>query len=80
MRASGYGLGASLSRATLPENRPEHILHTLALNGIGACCVPINPDYRAGETAYLLEHSKPDLALDAPAPARHRCARPCRRA
>jgi crotonobetaine/carnitine-CoA ligase len=25
--------------------------------------VPINPDYRAGETAYLLEHSEPDLIL-----------------
>ena len=59
--SAGYGLGHRV--ATLLENRPEHILHTLALNGIGVCCVPINPDYRAGETAYLLEHSKPDLVL-----------------
>jgi crotonobetaine/carnitine-CoA ligase len=58
---AGYGLGHRV--ATLLENRPEHVLHTLALNTIGVCCVPINPDYRAGETAYLLEHSKPDLVL-----------------
>ena len=58
---AGYGPGHRV--ATLLENRPEHILHKLALNGIGVCCVPINPDYRAGETAYLLEHSKPDLLL-----------------
>ena len=59
--SAGYGLGHRV--ATLLENRPEHVLHTLALNTIGVCCVPINPDYRAGETAYLLEHSKPDLVL-----------------
>lgn len=59
--SAGYGLGHRV--ATLLENRPEYVLHKLALNGIGACCVPINPEYRAGETAYLLEHSKPDLML-----------------
>jgi crotonobetaine/carnitine-CoA ligase len=60
-RRAGYGPGHRV--ATLLENRPEHILHTLALNAAGVCCVPINPDYRAGETAYLLGHSKPDLVL-----------------
>ena len=60
-RGAGYGLGHRV--ATLLENRPEYVLHKLALNAIGACCVPINPDYRAGETAYLLEHSQPDLIL-----------------
>src|SRR5262249_21398345 len=30
---------------------------------IGASSVPINPDYRAGEIAYLLEHAEVDLAL-----------------
>jgi len=59
--SAGYGLGHRV--ATLLENRPEHVLHKLALNAIGVCCVPINPDYRAGETAYLLEHSRPDLVL-----------------
>jgi acyl-CoA synthetase (AMP-forming)/AMP-acid ligase II len=50
-RAAGYGLGHRV--ATLLENRPEYILHKLALNSIGVCCVPINPDYRAGEIAFL---------------------------
>jgi len=60
-RAAGYGLGHRV--ATLLENRPEFVLHKLALNALGACCVPINPDYRSGEAAYLLEHSEPDLIL-----------------
>src|SRR4029079_14307729 len=60
-RAAGYGLGHRV--ATLLENRPEYVLHKLALNAVGVFCVPINPDYRPGETAYLLEHSRPDLIL-----------------
>src|SRR5205823_4298917 len=58
---AGYGLGQRI--ATLLENRPEYVLHKLALNIIGVCCVPINPDYRPNEIAYLLEHSEPDLVL-----------------
>jgi acyl-CoA synthetase (AMP-forming)/AMP-acid ligase II len=60
-RQAGYGVGHRV--ATLLENRPEHVLHTLALNTLGVCCVPINPDYRAAEIAYLLDHSEPDLIL-----------------
>jgi crotonobetaine/carnitine-CoA ligase len=60
-RDAGYGLGQRV--AMLLENRPEHVLHKLALNSIGVCCVPINPDYRVGEIAYVLEHSQPDLVL-----------------
>ncbi|MDP2331743.1 MAG: AMP-binding protein [Reyranella sp.] len=60
-RRAGYGVGHRV--ATLLENRPEHVLHTLALNTIGVCCVPINPDYRAAEIAYLIDHSEPDLIL-----------------
>ncbi|HYD04867.1 MAG TPA: AMP-binding protein [Reyranella sp.] len=60
-RRAGYGVGHRV--ATLLENRPEHVLHTLALNSIGVCCVPINPDYRAAEIAYLVEHSEPALIL-----------------
>jgi acyl-CoA synthetase (AMP-forming)/AMP-acid ligase II len=52
-RAAGYGAGHRV--ATLLENRPEYVLHKLALNTLGVCCVPINPDYRAGEIAYLLD-------------------------
>ncbi|MGZ5910464.1 MAG: AMP-binding protein [Reyranella sp.] len=60
-RQAGYGVGHRV--ATLLENHPEHVLHTLALNSIGVCCVPINPDYRAAEIAYLVDHSEPDLIL-----------------
>lgn len=49
--------------ATLLENRPDYVLHKLALNRLGVCCVPINPEYRAGEIAYLLEHSEPELVI-----------------
>ncbi len=60
-RTAGYGLGHRV--AMLLENRPEHVLHRLALNSLGASVVPINPDYRPAETAYLLEHSEPVLLL-----------------
>ncbi|MGH6619693.1 MAG: AMP-binding protein [Alphaproteobacteria bacterium] len=60
-RKAGYGVGHRV--ATLLENRPDYVLHKLALNAIGACCVPINPDLRAGEIQYLLEHSEPDLVI-----------------
>jgi crotonobetaine/carnitine-CoA ligase len=60
-RQAGYGVGHRV--ATLLENRPEHVLHTLALNSLGVCCVPINPDYRPAEIAYLVDHSEPDLVL-----------------
>ena len=60
-REAGYGTGHRV--ATLIENRPDYVLHKLALNGLGVCCVPINPEYRAGEIAYLIDHSEPDLIL-----------------
>lgn len=60
-REARYGHGHRV--ALLLDNRPEHYLHKLALNGLGVCCVPINPDYRAAEIAYLLDHSKPDLVV-----------------
>src|SRR5262245_18108021 len=44
---AGYGVCHRV--ATLLENRPEYVLLKLALNSIGVCCVPINPDYRAGD-------------------------------
>jgi len=60
-RQAGYGLGHRV--ATLLENRPDYILHKLALNRVGACCVPINPDLRPAEIQYLLEHSAPDFVI-----------------
>jgi acyl-CoA synthetase (AMP-forming)/AMP-acid ligase II len=62
--AAGYGGGHRI--ALLLENRPLHYLHFLALNALGASVVPINPDYRAAETAYLLEHSEATLVVVLP--------------
>lgn len=60
-RGLGYGPGHRV--AMLLDNRPEHFLHKLALNTLGVSCVPINPDYRPSEIAYLLDSSKADLAI-----------------
>ncbi|MBW8268233.1 AMP-binding protein [Caldovatus aquaticus] len=60
-REAGYGPGHRV--ATLLENHPDHVLHKLALNSLGVCCVPINPDYRPGEAAYLIAHSEPELIV-----------------
>ena len=59
--SAGYGVGKRV--ALFLENRPEHIIHKLALNAIGVCVVPVNPDYRAQELAYLMDHSRVDLIV-----------------
>ena len=62
--AAGYGHGHRV--AMLLENRPEFLFHYLALNWLGISIVPINPDYRRDEVAYLLEHSEAELAVVVP--------------
>jgi acyl-CoA synthetase (AMP-forming)/AMP-acid ligase II len=59
--AAGYGLGHRI--ALLLENRPEHLLHKLAMNALGICCVPLNADHRPREMAYVLEHAKVELVV-----------------
>ena len=58
---AGYGVGKRV--ALFLENRPEQVVHKLALNAIGVCGVPVNPDYRASELAYLMDHSRVDLIV-----------------
>src|SRR6266850_888156 len=60
-RARGYGAGHRV--ALRLENRPEFLLHFLALNSIGASVVPINPDYRAAELQYILGHCEASLVV-----------------
>ena len=60
-QAAGYGLGHRV--ALFLESRPEHVLHKLALNRLGACVVPVNPDYRPQELAYLIQHAQVDLIV-----------------
>lgn len=58
---AGYSAGHRIAIAL--DNRPEHILYKLALNSLGISCVPINPDYRASELSYILEHSEAVLII-----------------
>ncbi|HCL85148.1 MAG TPA: long-chain fatty acid--CoA ligase [Comamonadaceae bacterium] len=60
-RQAGYGQGHRI--ALLLENRLEHMLHKLAMNALGICCVPVNPDYRPRELAYLIDHAHVDLVV-----------------
>jgi acyl-CoA synthetase (AMP-forming)/AMP-acid ligase II len=66
---AGYGAGCRV--ALLLENRPDLLLHWLALNALGVSIVPINPDLRPAELAYQLDLAGADLlvtyARDAPA-------------
>jgi crotonobetaine/carnitine-CoA ligase len=59
--AAGYGLGHRV--ALLMENRPEHLLHKLAMNALGVCCVPLNADHRPREMAYVIDHARVDLVI-----------------
>lgn len=63
LMAAGYGRG--LRAAVLVGATPEHYMIKLALARIGMSCVPVNPDYTAGELAYLLEDSGAVLAITA---------------
>lgn len=58
---AGYGVGHRIG--LLLENRPEHLLHKLALNALGICCVPLNPDHRPNELAYVVDHAAIDLVV-----------------
>lgn len=60
-RAAGYGPGHRIG--LLLQNRPDFVLHWLALNGVGASIVPINPDLRDAELRYLISHSEMALAV-----------------
>ena len=48
------------------ENRPAVFVHWFALNRLGASVVPLNPDLRPAELAYLIQHSGICLAVARP--------------
>jgi acyl-CoA synthetase (AMP-forming)/AMP-acid ligase II len=62
-QALGYGPGHRV--ALQLENRPEFLLHFLALNSLGVSVVPLNPDYRESELHYILEHSEASAVITA---------------
>jgi crotonobetaine/carnitine-CoA ligase len=66
---AGYGHGC---RVALDLGvSAAHFRHLLALNALGAAIVPLNPDLRPAELAYLLTHSETGLVVaDASAHAR----------
>jgi crotonobetaine/carnitine-CoA ligase len=61
LRRAGYGHGHRI--ALHVGNRPEHVLLKLAFNALGVSVLPINPDLRPAEIAYILQDSTPALAI-----------------
>lgn len=59
--AAGYGHGHRV--AIMLENRPAFMLHVLALNALGCWAVPLNPEFRSDDLAYILGHSEADLIV-----------------
>lgn len=68
LTGAGYGAGHRLMLAF--ENRPAYFLWVLAANRIGAAVVPVNPDLRVAELAYMIGHAEPALAVGLPGPLR----------
>ena len=64
LAAAGYGPGHRLMLAL--ENRPAFFLWFLAANRLGAAVVPVNPDLRVAELAYMIAHAEPALAIATP--------------
>lgn len=57
------GVGAGTRVALMLENRPAYFLHWLALNALGASVVPLNPELRPAELAWMFGHSEAALAV-----------------
>ncbi|MEM7429527.1 MAG: AMP-binding protein [Pseudomonadota bacterium] len=58
---AGYSTGHRIG--LLLENRPSFFVNWLALNRLGASVVPINPDLKLVDLAYLIEHSEMSLCI-----------------
>ena len=63
-RGAGYGRGHRVG--LLLDSRPEIVLHWLALNGLGASIVPLNPENRAAEFEYILAHAEVQTVVALP--------------
>lgn len=62
--SAGYGHGHRVSLVL--ENRPEFMLHFLALNALGCWVVPLNPEFRHDDLTYVLDHADVDLIVSLP--------------
>jgi len=58
---AGYGRGSRI--ALLLQNRPEFLLHWLALNAIGASIVPLNGDMRPDELRYQINAAQAEAVI-----------------
>ena len=61
---AGYGHGHRAG--LLLHNRPEFLLHWLALNGLGVSVVPLNADWRSTELEFVIGHSEIVVAACSP--------------
>lgn len=61
---AGYRHGHRV--ALMLENRPDHFIHWLALNGLGVSVVPLNPDATGPELAWMLHHAGACLVVALP--------------
>lgn len=62
--AAGYGHGSRVG--LLMQNRPEFVLHWLALNAIGASIVPLNNDMRPDELRHQMQVSGAEAVIAVP--------------
>ncbi|SLN71669.1 AMP-binding protein [Oceanibacterium hippocampi] len=62
--AAGFTTGHRI--ALLLDNRPDILVHMLALNGLGVCVLPLNPDYRQDDLRFVLGHAEVDLVVALP--------------
>jgi acyl-CoA synthetase (AMP-forming)/AMP-acid ligase II len=62
-RYRGAGVGVGQRVGLMLENRPAFFFHWLALNGLGASVVPINPEWRSAELEFLVGHSEIVVAV-----------------
>ncbi len=61
IKSAGYLKGQRVM--LLLENRPSYFLWWLAFNALGISVVPVNPDLRMAEMAYMIGHAEPVLAI-----------------
>jgi acyl-CoA synthetase (AMP-forming)/AMP-acid ligase II len=66
-RVAGYASGHRV--ALVMGNRPEYFWHFLALNSIGVCAVPLNPDYLEHEFVHAMTIADISLAVVAGDPS-----------
>jgi crotonobetaine/carnitine-CoA ligase len=58
---SGFGLSSRV--AVMLPTRPEFVVHFLALNGLGCVVIPVNPDNKIADLAYLMNHSEAEAMI-----------------